>query len=305
MDILDIIRKVQTKTNLSATEESAQTQLRKLYNAKGVTNLCGYIVERPQLRNINARSLNLQTKLQHATGEELVLIDPSNTNDILSKVLYYPNTKSKIKLPYLTGDGVVWGDVITDDNYHISTKELECKRLSTYIDVSDGLVMQDKTYLNNYISSTLNNAIRDKVISTMFSNNTDVKAPKGLFTYKQSKELSKENLKDSFVNITNAKFNGTWIMSPSCYMWIYNNCSEFFDNGKMLGFEYMVDGRVENDYMAFVDLSKIAVADWTVSGVIIDNVTHKKDGITRVFADSFVDFNIIDNNAIEVLKIED
>ena len=103
-------------------------------------------------------------------------------------------------------------------------------------------------------------------------------------------------------SVTNKGYNGTFIFSPSLYKDVLTNFSQYFVNDKFIGFNYIVDGRVEKDFGAFVDMSKIGVADWTFNSVTIDNVTKIKDGIVCYIVETFADFGMMNNEAIAVIK---
>ena len=77
-----------------------------------------------------------------------------------------------------------------------------------------------------------------------------------------------------------------------------------FDNGKLGGFDFIVDGRIQNDYAIFIDMSRVAVGDWTMNSVTVDDKTKKVNGFIRVLVQSFVDFAPFTDEAFEVLKVE-
>lgn len=291
MEVLDLIRKQNNNIKLNVGEENEMTKIIEECRSNGIVPQNAYTIKRPELRAI-----------QYFNSTEVQEAQTTPQSDLLKDAQYFTNIKSNLKLPYLKTDDVVWGMINPNvSELHCTSCQLQPKRVSTFVDVSCAIDVQNKSF-NKDIANVLNKAIVDKVIETMFSNDEIDEAPKGLFAYKTPKALNQTNLFDCVLSVSKNKYNGTFILSPSAFIYLYTNCKDLFDNGKLIGFNYVVDGRVKDKFAAFIDLSKIVIADWTITSITIDNITKMKDGFVRVLAESYVDFNILDLDAIEVLK---
>lgn len=289
MNLIDTIRKTQNNIALNAIETNEQKRIKWEYQNKGVLGLNAYNFER--------RSISGFVSTQVEKGKT------TPTSDLLNGITYYKNITSNIKVPYLKSDGVVWGNLNSqDNNIHCSSLYLAPKRISTYIDISNTIDTQNKDF-NQYLENTLMQGLFDKMIETMFSDDVISEAPKGLFSLKASKQLNEMNLKDAVLNVTKNKYNGKFLLSPSAYIYLYTNNKDLFDNGKLMGFDYIVDGRIKDKFATFIDVTKIAVADYTLMSVTNDKVTKLKEGFIRMICDSYFDFGLLDNDAMEVLKV--
>lgn len=290
MEILDLIRKQTNNIGLNVGEANEMDKVIVECKNNGFVPSNSYTLRRNELRSI---SFNV--------GTEIAETETNPSTDLLSDVRYYSNIKSNLNVPYLHTDNVKWGNISDYAELHNSSVHLKPKRICTYIDISTSVDVQNKS-LSKDIANILNKAIYDKVVETMFSNDKVTDAPNGLFADMSIKTISEDNILDSVLSVTQNKYNGKFVISPSAYISLFKNNRTLFDNGKLVGFEYVVDGRVKDGYLCFIDLSKVVMADWTITSITIDNVCKVKDGIIRIIAESFVDFDILDKAALSVLK---
>lgn len=302
MEIFDIIRKQTNSLGLNASEQTEQTKALEECRANGFIPTNAYNLKRKELRDVVNFQFDTQTQVE----------SPQTRNpqfDILANCRYYTNIQSNIKIPYLTAEDVHWGYVNPNEStINCSSVTLKPKQVSAYIDISTTIDVTNKGFSKD-VENVLNNAIKDKVVETMFSDTNDEETPKGLFAYKQANAINEENIYQAILSVTTKKNNGTWYLSPSALIYLLRNHKDLFndmlfDNGKLGGFDFIVDGRIQNDYAIFIDMSRVAVGDWTYNSITIDDKTKKIDGYIRVIAQSFVDFAPFTDEAFEVLKVE-
>lgn len=293
MNLINAIRKEIECKNLNIAEESEQEKTKRDYNTLNLTNK--YNIKRKALRSVSFDTKN-PTKMVGAEGV-------TSNNEYLNNCRYYEDIANGVIVPYITADNVNWGFTNPyDANINCSKLTLKPHRISTYADISSMVDIYNEKF-GETIEKVLEGALFDKVVEVMFSNDEGTEdSPKGLFNGISAKTINEDNLIDAMLEVEKNKHNGTWVISPSAFAYILKNHKDLFNDGKLIGFDYVVDGRVEDKFCAFVDLTQIAIGDWLVNSYNIDNVTKKVEGYIRVNIESYFDFGLLDNKAISVLK---
>lgn len=291
MEISDIIRKTNTNTGLNSAEKTTQDKLIAELREYGVVPKNAYTIRRSTILPIVEKIGDVKYK--------------TLGNEILTQCTRYTDLKSDTKLPYISSDYVSWGEKHKEGNVNTSNVQLKYKVINTFIELPVSYNIESKSF-NKQVTEALNNVIVDKVVKTMFSNDEgDEEKPFGLLHNKETKPITEDNIKDTIKEFytNNNLLKGTWLMSPNVYLYLYLNLTKYFVNDKFFGYDYMVDNRVKEDYLLYIDLSKIVIADWSVYSVTVDNLTQKYRGYYRIFVDTFVDFALMDDGAIKCLTI--
>lgn len=291
MEISDIIRKTNTNTGLNSSEKTTQDKLIAELREYGVVPKNAYTIRRSTILPIVEKIGDVKYK--------------TLGNDILAQCTHYTDLKSDTKLPYISSDYVSWGERHKEGNVNTSNIQLKYKVINTFIELPVSYNIESKSF-NKQVTEALNNVIVDKVVKTMFSNEEgDEEKPFGLLYNKETKPITEDNIKETIKEFysNNNLLKGTWLMSPNVYLYLYLNFTKYFVNDKFFGYDYMVDNRVKEDYLLYIDLSKIVIADWSVYSVTVDNLTQKYRGYYRIFVDTFVDFALMDETAIKCLTI--
>lgn len=293
MNLINAIRKEIECKGLNSSEASEMEKTIRSYNGLNLTNK--YSIKRKALRAISYDTKN-PTEMVGAEGA-------ISNNEYLNKCRYYEDIANGVIVPYITADNVKWGYTNPyDRNINCSKLALKPNRISTYADISSMLDIYNEKF-GETIENVLEGALFDKVVQVMFSTQASTdEQPKGLFNGVTAKTISEDNLINAMLDVEKYKHNGMWVISPSAFAYILKNHKDLFNDGKFVGFDYVVDGRVEDKYAAFIDLSQIAIGDWLVNSYNIDNVTKKVEGFIRVNIESYFDFGLLDNKAISVLK---
>ena len=60
---------------------------------------------------------------------------------------------------------------------------------------------------------------------------------------------------------------------------------------------------MEEDYIAYLDLSKIVLVDWNVLGVDIDPVTLAHQGLVKLVVNYYVNYSYLRNERLAVGKV--
>lgn len=232
----------------------------------------------------------------------------NNVNDILGQVTYFTNMTNDVTTPSAEAFNAEWKSVghSPNENTTISGLKLQPKRLISVTNVSSTLAKESKEFVGK-LNQLIEHEELNKLIETMFSNLPKEEGEnahsKGLFNGTQTYNV--DEITKAMLFVTNNNYNGTWIISPSVFAYILDNKPQYITDTKLCGFNYLVDGRVQDNYGCFVDLNKIAVADWTINSTTIDDVTHIVDGVLTYITETFVDFGIMNDKAIAVVKLED
>lgn len=299
MKLNTIIRKVKENTNLSVAEQNEQNTIKAKFNTLGINPSNAYNIQRKPLKQINFPLEWKEYDYQKPFGNLY-------NDNLLNRCNYFTNIKSNIAIPFVKTNNVLWGETPATNDTTLTDVKLKPKRLSTYCDIPISLELNNDTYTDD-VANLINQAVFNKAVSTMFSTYTtqDTDKPKGLFSLVESNEPTETNLKAKVNQFGVNGYNGVFVFSPSAFINTKFSFSQYFDNNTFLGFEYLIDSRVQYDYFAFIDFEKVVFGDWTINSITIDKITKVILGLYTIVVDSYCDFNILDSNAIAVFKYDD
>ena len=83
-----------------------------------------------------------------------------------------------------------------------------------------------------------------------------------------------------------------------------HSTNRLFDNNKLLQSDIVYTNDIANDYLIYVDLQKVLLANFGVIGITLDNVTKSVEGKTILTIDGYFDYDIANNTFLSVGKFE-
>ena len=233
------------------------------------------------------------------------LRDFISESKILSKCSYIPNHLAKTRVPYITGNSVDWkkegGKV--DFTQGMSSKVFNPYRLTVSVDISKQLLSQNDSF-DLQLKSYLLKALEEKLVETMLSSNQGIEdeRPDGIFYNVPKSSLSSLNdLVDLSYNLDLTKNdNLIYLISPKAKQEILKADNKALDNDKLLGKDYIIENKLENGLIAYLDLSKLMITKFGDSEITIDPFSKAYYGLHVVSLNSYFDFGYLDNDYMRV-----
>jgi len=291
MNILNIIQKLANNTELSKTEILENENVIKRAKEKGFVTQSQYNIE---LRNVI--NSDIQTKVLPINYKQ------NDIQLIFDKCQYIENAKSQFKFPFVTNNNVEWG--VPMGNGVIESKNLKPYRIATQLDLSLTVINCNSEEIKKQFTQMLIDSIYYKVLQTAFSSNLDLtNAPKGLFYGIEPIDISDvKGLQQMQKAVDVVCNNAIWLISPHAKEKLFeiNAESHIFNDGKMLGNDYIFTNLVENGKLCYIDLGKLAIANFGVLGITVDNFTQKANGNVRITVDAYFDFDICKDSYLSV-----
>lgn len=229
----------------------------------------------------------------------------SNISFVRDNVRLLENCTTSFIYPFVDFVQISWG-YPSVDSATLTTKKLSPHRLSVPLELSLTLLRSNDENLQVDFVNNMMAAIYEKLFQSVFSSNVAVSdiAPEGLINKVGFSNISSiETLSNLAANVDKNTDNGIYLISPSAKQYINTLDASIFANGKLLNSNYMCTNLVENDYIIYVDLDKIAVAEFGVFSVTIDNYTKMSEGKVKLIVDGYFDFDIAHEKFMSVGKI--
>jgi len=230
-------------------------------------------------------------------------------NDIqtfINGVTLLENCKNSIKFPYNEFTNVVWGTPSNDHDTE-NAKLLKANRLAERISISKEMILSEPN-IESTLTDLAINAIYQKLFSTMFSTasaNTQTlnESPSGLIDTENI--ISVSAITDIIAlqnDVDKYSDKAIWLVSPEAKKELNTmqlNTPIFYNN-KLLNSDYICTNLVEDGYLIYIDLQKVALAQFGVIGITVDNYTHAKDGYIDIIIDTYFDYSLADTKYISV-----
>lgn len=295
MELLDIIKKLANKIELSKIERTQNENAIKRAKEKGFVTQSQFNIE---LRNVINPNF-AQTK---------VLPIQYKNNDIqfiLDKCQHIENAATNFKFPFITNNNVKWG--IPEGNGIIESKNLKPYRIATQLDLSLSVLNTNSGDIENQFTQMLIESIYFKVLQTAFSTTIETELnPKGLFANLNIYDISDfADLQQIQKFVDDESDNGLWLISPTAKAKLFkiNADSQIFNDSKLLGNDYIFTNLVEDGKICYIDLGKLAIANFGLLGVTVDNFTQKANGNVRLTVDAYFDYDIAKDSYLSVGNI--
>ena len=275
--------------------------------------------------NIKTITVNAETRAMTVTGEGGVhnsvveteiegILEPLYANSVLSQlgVRWYTGLpKGDVQVPIMSAGQVGWATEIATaqaTGNTFTTKKLQPKRLTAYVDISKQLIVQDTIGVEAAIRRDIVNALNDKLQATILGteDKTDEK-PAGIFH-----GVSYDNITD-FKSLCNfeAKLDDANINGDKKYLLGNgakanlrsmikgtNNTGMVMENDTVdgtpaLNTSNVAGGAAGKNKLVYGDFNYLAIGSWGDLDITIDQYTQAVNGCVRLVINAFFDAIIL------------
>lgn len=237
------------------------------------------------------------------------------TNDIVGKQVGRPQTEqrpqnlieelgikflsgltSNFSYPCINGNTSEWVDETEEGNASnatFSSLQLRPKRLLSFVEYSNEVVLNPNTDVAGAIEEDLINSIWEKVQDTMFN---DIFNDDSAMTLSNYNDIVSFELTASQQKIS----NGIYIVSPiaaSKLKTMLNGSMPIYFNGMINGHRVIETPSLEGEKVIFGDWSKLMLGQWGEGlDITVDNVTKQHLAIIKLIINSWWNWGMIDAN---------
>jgi len=237
------------------------------------------------------------------------------TNDIVGKQVGRPQTEqrpqnlieelgikflsgltSNFSYPCINGNTSEWVDETEEGNASnaaFSSLQLRPKRLLSFVEYSNEVVLNPNTDVAGAIEEDLINSIWEKVQDTMFN---DIFNDDSAMTLSNYNDIVSFELTASQQKIS----NGVYIVSPiaaSKLKTMLNGSMPVYFNGMINGHRVIETPSLEGEKVIFGDWSKLMLGQWGEGlDITVDNVTKQHLAIIKLIINSWWNWGMIDAN---------
>lgn len=277
--------------NFSRNFEREQEKVKELFTRGGVVPM-GQIYHRSTITANNYAG----TQVARPEGQQRA----KNLIEELG-VKYLQELTANFEYPRIDNNTSEWVNENEEGNVNNTTFEsvsLRPRRLFTYLEYSNELVLNPNTDISGAIEEDVINSIMDKVQTTMFNEIYDATNAETITSVNDivSFELSASNKK---IN------NGIYLISPiaaSRLKTMLNGTMPIYNNGMINGYKAIETPSLEGDKIIFGDFTKLLLGQWGAMDVLCDNITAQNRGVIKLICNNYFNWGIIDPNAFVFAK---
>lgn len=275
--------------------------------------------------NIKTITVNAETRAMQVTGAGGVhdavveteidgILEPLYANSVLTQLgarWYTGLPKGDVQIPIMSAGQVGWAAEIATaqaTGNTFTTKKLQPKRLTAYVDISKQLLAQDTIGVEAAIRRDIVNALNDKLQATILGTEakTDEK-PAGIFngvsydTITDFKTLCNFEAKLDDANINGEKKyllgNGAKANLRSMIKGT-NNTGMVMENNTVdgtpaLNTSNVAGGAAGKNKLVYGDFNYLAIGSWGDLDITIDQYTQAVNGCIRLVINAFFDAIIL------------
>ena len=233
------------------------------------------------------------------------LKDFFSSSKVLSNCTFLPNHLAKTKVPYIKSNSANWkkeGQAVYF-NDGMSHKEFNPYRLTLSVEVSKQLLQQNDGF-DLQLKSYLIKAVEEKLIESILvsSQGEEGVRPNGIFYQVPKSPLSSLNdIIDLSYNLELTKNdNLSYLISPKAKQMILKEDNKAFDNDKLFGRDFILENKLEDGLVAYLDLSKLIITQFGETEIVIDPYRRAVDGLYVISLNSWYDFAYLDEDFLRV-----
>jgi HK97 family phage major capsid protein len=211
-----------------------------------------------------------------------------------------------IQVPIMGKGSVTWEDELAEAGEStptFSSKKLQPKRLTAYVDISNKLIRQDTVGAENAIRADIVKGIQDKLEATIFGNGAvSTTQPAGIFngaTIAKNDTFAKVCNAEASVEAANVYGEMKYLMAPTTKAFYRslikgtNATGMVFENNEMDGVPAVVTSNVAANNYVYGDFSNLAVGSWGDIEITVDTVTQARKDCTRLVVNAYFDAIIL------------
>ena len=232
------------------------------------------------------------------------LLTPLRAKNVLvaAGAKYMSGLIGDVQVPIMGAGNVTWeGEVASaqEAGYTFSSKKLQPKRLTAYVDISKQFLVQDSIGAEQAIRADIVAAINSKLESTILgSAQGSTTTPAGIFYGQSPKTIATfKDTCDLEASIEDANVIGEckYVMSNKAKAALRNmpksskSTQLVMENGEVDGTPVLNTSNVEAQNIAYGDWNNLAIGQWGSIDLVVDPYTLAKDGQVRIVINAFFD----------------
>ena len=232
------------------------------------------------------------------------LLTPLRAKNVLvaAGAKYMSGLIGDVQVPIMGAGNVTWeGEVASakEAGYTFTSKKLQPKRLTAYVDISKQFLVQDSIGAEQAIRADIVAAINSKLESTILgSAQGSTTTPAGIFYGQTPKKITTfKDICDLEASIEDANVIGEckYVMSNKAKAALRNmpksskSTQLVMENGEVDGTPVLNTSNVEAQNIAYGDWNNLAIGQWGSIDLVVDPYTLAKDGQVRIVINAFFD----------------
>ena len=232
------------------------------------------------------------------------LLTPLRAKNVLvaAGAKYMSGLIGDVQVPIMGAGNVTWeGEVASaqEAGYTFTSKKLQPKRLTAYVDISKQFLVQDSIGAEQAIRADIVAAINSKLESTILgSAQGSTTTPAGIFYGQSPKAIATfKDICDLEASIEDANVIGEckYVMSNKAKAALRNmpksskSTQLVMENGEVDGTPVLNTSNVEAQNIAYGDWNNLAIGQWGSIDLVVDPYTLAKDGQVRIVINAFFD----------------
>ena len=232
------------------------------------------------------------------------LLTPLRAKNVLvaAGAKYMSGLIGDVQVPIMGAGNVTWeGEVASakEAGYTFTSKKLQPKRLTAYVDISKQFLVQDSIGAEQAIRADIVAAINSKLESTILgSAQGSTTTPAGIFYGQTPKKITTfKDICDLEASIEDANVIGEckYEMSNKAKAALRNmpksskSTQLVMENGEVDGTPVLNTSNVEAQNIAYGDWNNLAIGQWGSIDLVVDPYTLAKDGQVRIVINAFFD----------------
>ena len=232
------------------------------------------------------------------------LLTPLRAKNVLvaAGAKYMSGLIGDVQVPIMGAGNVTWeGEVASakEAGYTFTSKKLQPKRLTAYVDISNQFLVQDSIGAEQAIRADIVAAINSKLESTILgSAQGSTTTPAGIFYGQTPKKITTfKDICDLEASIEDANVIGEckYVMSNKAKAALRNmpksskSTQLVMENGEVDGTPVLNTSNVEAQNIAYGDWNNLAIGQWGAIDLVVDPYTLAKDGQVRIVINAFFD----------------
>ena len=232
------------------------------------------------------------------------LLTPLRAKNVLvaAGAKYMSGLIGDVQVPIMGAGNVTWeGEVASakEAGYTFTSKKLQPKRLTAYVDISKQFLVQDSIGAEQAIRADIVAAINSKLESTILgSAQGSTTTPAGIFYGQTPKKITTfKDICDLEASIEDANVIGEckYVMSNKAKAALRNMAKSskstqlVMENGEVDGTPVLNTSNVEAQNIAYGDWNNLAIGQWGAIDLVVDPYTLAKDGQVRIVINAFFD----------------
>lgn len=269
-------------------------------------------------------TINADTKIEKRTGEITVaaegedvvekeiqgILEPLYANSVLSKLgvkWYTGMPMGDVAIPVMGKGNVGWADEIAAAGASTNTftsKILQPKRLTAYVDISKKLIAQDTIGVENAVRRDIVNALNDKLEATIFGSAVgSTTQPEGLFydkTLAEGDTFAKIVANEATVEDANVYGDMKYLLSTGAKADLRamakssKNTQLVYEGGEVDGVPALTTSNVKTaGAYIYGDFSNLAVGSWGDIDITVDEYSQAVNGCVRLVVNAYFDAKVL------------